>query len=124
FGVFSDLLTTNNVINAVGDTSTIDQGSDSLVRIDFLNDPTDSTVTSDGVADDREEEAMIAKWLAQVGSVRSDYYAAYVVVRGYQGGFERDNVIEAARFIAVGKRNAEDGQVVVKMVAARPYMVQ
>lgn len=119
FGIFSDLFTGDG-----SDTYQLTQDDGTPVRIDFLNDPTDSTVTSDGVADDREEEAMIAKWLAQVGSVRSDYYAAYVVVRGYHGGFERDNIIEAARFIAVFKRNAENGQVVVKMVSPRPYMVQ
>ena len=32
-----------------------------------------------------EEKTLIARWLAQVGAVRSDVFTAYILVRGYRG---------------------------------------
>ncbi len=104
--------------------------------VDFLSNVDAST--GDGITDDREEVAMLAKWLSQVGSTRSDYFAAYVVVRGYDPdapdtdgdgkiGFEDpdEGIVDAARFIAIFERNADSGKVVVRALlpGADPYMV-
>ena len=40
----------------------------------------------DGIIDDPEEKTMVMKWLTQVGTVRSDVFAVYMVVRGYEMG--------------------------------------
>ncbi len=47
---------------------------------------------------------MIARWLSQVGSTRSDVFAAYVVVRGYEAGSFQNGPIEAKQFIAIFSR--------------------
>ena len=41
--------------------------------------------SGDGVYDDREERTLLARWLGQIGAVRSDVFTAYVLVRGYRG---------------------------------------
>lgn len=125
FMLFSDMLTTNwndddpTWPDFSGDVSDING-----TRVDFLSNP-DGT-SGDGIANDREEAMMIAKWLAQVGSTRSDYFVAYVLVRGYDGGWTGSDVVEAARFIAIFERNAAEGDVTVQAVfppGVRPYMV-
>ena len=60
----------------------------------------------DGIADDREEEVMIAKWLGQVGSVRSDFFCAYVQIRGYPADDFREGPVETKRFYAIFDRSA------------------
>ncbi|MFA9479514.1 hypothetical protein ACERK3_14590 [Phycisphaerales bacterium AB-hyl4] len=74
----------------------------------------------------------LARWLSQVGSARSDYFAAYIYVRAYdlqEDGFAvapEVGIADAARVIAVFERNARDGQVRVRAVlpGARPYTVR
>ncbi len=95
-----------------GDTPTLSDGS-SNVSIDFLPDPP----IADGIEDDREEETMIARWLMQTCSTRSDIYTAYVFIQGYpSGNFAAldDNgdpigPVESARFIAVFDRSRITG---------------
>ena len=75
-------------------------GSNGTV-IDFLP----SSGAADGIADDREEEAMIARWLGQVCSTRSDIFTAYVVLEGYVAGQFNEDPVSSARFIAVFDRS-------------------
>lgn len=122
FRLTSDLLTTAPF---AGDTpAIIDAGSGGPVQVDFSD---ASGAIPDGIIDDREEEAMIATWLSQVGSTRSDFYAAYVVVRGYKmDEFDAPaaaGVLEAAQFIAIFKRDAKSGEVTVQTVGTAPFMV-
>jgi hypothetical protein len=88
-------------------------------RIDFL--PVNVSV-ADGVADDREERAFALRWLGQVGTVRSDVFAAYVTVRGYPGGDFDEDPIEEIRFVAIldrsGITSADDK---VKVLAVMRY---
>ncbi|MFP4223595.1 MAG: hypothetical protein ACLFVN_05910 [Phycisphaeraceae bacterium] len=77
---------------------------------------------ADGVADDREEAAMMAKWLMQVGNQRSDCFAAYVLLRGYRGEgdddrpFTHDDIVDAVRFVAIFRRYEDSGKVRVEHV--------
>ncbi|MGB0768205.1 MAG: hypothetical protein ACPGYV_10895, partial [Phycisphaeraceae bacterium] len=76
------------------------------VRID-LNDYETTLGTydaEDGVADDREEEIMIAKWLSEVADNRSDVFAAYIVVQGYPAGAFTTGAVESARLIVIFSR--------------------
>lgn len=79
--------------------------------IDFDWDPTTSTeaADTDGIVDDREEQAMVAKWLSQVASTRSDIFTAYVVILGYPASDFRKGAVESARFIAVFDRSGIAG---------------
>lgn len=87
--------------------------------IDFL---TPDSSTPDNIADDREERAFALRWLGQVGTVRSDVFAAYVTVRGYPGGDFDEDPIEEIRFVAIldrsGITNADDK---VKVLAVMRY---
>ncbi|MEM9019424.1 MAG: hypothetical protein AAGC44_02575 [Planctomycetota bacterium] len=58
----------------------------------------------DGIADDREEEIMISKWLSEVASVRSDVFAAYIIVQGYPAADFSSGPVESARLIAIFTR--------------------
>lgn len=104
-----------------GDTQELPQTSGAPVRIDFLN---EDHPTPDAVAEDAEERAMIGKWLSQVGTVRSDFFAAHVQVRAYDGidqqgdgqtSWEDTDPNEGAAasqgFIAIFKRDLVSGQV-------------
>lgn len=66
--------------------------------------PVGSPPKSDGVADDREEQIMLAKWLSEVGSARSDVFAAYIVVQGYPANNFKAGVTESARLIVIFSR--------------------
>ena len=76
------------------------------IEIDFLPiDPGTDAPLPDGIANDREEEATIARWLMQVCSTRSDIYTAYVVIQGYPSHDFREGPVSSARFFAVFDRS-------------------
>jgi|GEM_PF-3735552 len=61
---------------------------------------------ADGVADDREEQAMVLRWLSQVCTTRSDVFAAYIYIRGYDNGtFNADHLAEVARVLVILDRS-------------------
>lgn len=76
------------------------------VQVDFIN---PEGVVGDGVANDREEEAMIARWLMQVCSTRSDIFTAYVLIQGFEAGDFSKGPVEATRFFAVFDRSGVTG---------------
>lgn len=59
---------------------------------------------ADGVADDREEELLLTKWLHELGDVRSDVFAAYIVVQGYRADNFTSGAQESARLILLFSR--------------------
>lgn len=61
-------------------------------------------VPADGVANDREEEIMLAKWLTEMTDTRSDVFAAYIVVQGYQVDNFTEGATESARLIVIFSR--------------------
>lgn len=77
------------------------------VRIDFIPDDT----TDDGVSLDREEEALLMRWLNQVCTTRSDVFAVYVNVRGYSATDDLTNSsatlkpVEQLRMVAIVDRS-------------------
>ncbi len=95
---------------AVGNTS----GTDAWARDSSFTAATDSrSVAFDGggnpltsgPVDDRAEEVRLAGMLANLYGVRSDYFTAYVVVRGYPASNWNKGPIEAAKFIVVLDRS-------------------
>ncbi len=64
---------------------------------------------ADGVIDDREEEIMLTKWLAEVADNRSDVFAAYIVVQGYPADDFTVGAIESARLIVIFSRANVEG---------------
>ena len=91
-----------------GDTPDI-----SGVQVDFL---ANSGAGVDGVGDDREEELILIKYLREVATTRSDRFAAYVLLRGYQADDFRnggEGAIHSRRFVALFDRSsvvdADDG---------------
>jgi hypothetical protein len=109
FDVTGDLLTQAPL---GGDTHTLGG-----VNIDFVSpqngDPASifafDPTYPDGIADDREEEAMIARWLGQMGSTRSDIFTAYIYIRGYRASDFSLGPQEAIRVIAVFDRSNVNG---------------
>jgi len=108
-------------ISTNGDDSfwVYDEGDTNQVPIDFdTGDDTSATFPdrtqfeipsalsqSDlGVIDDREEQIEFMKRLAQIASVRSDVFTAYVVLRGYPADDFRDGPVESAQFMVVYSR--------------------
>ncbi len=75
-----------------------------------LGNLTDDFVVADGIVDDREEEAMVASWLAQVCSTRSDIFTAYVLIQGYPADDFTQGPVESIRFFAVLDRSGVVGQ--------------
>lgn len=63
-----------------------------------------TTYFGDTIGQDREEEIMLAKWLNEVGSTRSDIFAAYIIVQGYPAGDFQGGAIESAKLIALFSR--------------------
>ena len=53
------------------------------IQGDFLANP---AAGDDGAIDDAEEKSLVARWLGQTCSTRSDVYCAYILVRGYSPG--------------------------------------
>jgi len=63
-----------------------------------------TTFIADGITGDREEDLMLAKWLDEVCSTRSDVFAVYMVVQGYPAGNFGAGAVESARVVAVFSR--------------------
>ncbi len=92
------------------DENALEDGGGNNITVDFLgNDTSTQPPYTDGV-NDREEEMLIASWLSQVGSVRSDTFAAYLLVHGYDASDFSGGPIESKRVIAVFRRNAEENE--------------
>jgi len=88
------------------DNTTIDG-----IQVDYLpeNSTQDlATGSDDGVNDDREEQILLTKWLQEMGTTRSDVFAAYIVVHGYPAGDFTANggqPVESSRVIALFDRS-------------------
>ena len=98
-----------NPSQIAGDTTNV-----SGVRVDH-NDYEDTLGSypslQDGVIDDREEEIMFAKWLTEISDVRSDVFAAYIVVQGYRADDYTAGPVESARRIVIFSRgNVRSGE--------------
>lgn len=76
-----------------------DNGTPAVPADDF------DEMVADTIVDDREEEATIARWLAQVCSTRSDIYTAYVLIQGYPANDFSQGPTESIRFFAVLDRS-------------------
>ncbi len=83
----------------------IDTSAIGGVWVDMIGQNMDPTALADGVIDDREEQVMLARFLNQVASTRSDVFTAYITVRGFQAGAFDQDPIEAARYIVVFDRS-------------------
>lgn len=95
--------------NSGGDTRVLGPNS---TPIDFLGN--ESTTAGDGVGGDREERFQIASWLSQVGSVRSDFFVAYLYLQEFKGTNWTSGPTNARRYIAVLRRNPANGSVTVE----------
>ena len=62
----------------------------------------------DFIADDREEELLLAKQLMSMTSARSDIFTAYIYIRGYPTGDFTKGPVESKRLIAVFDRSNID----------------
>lgn len=85
--VLDEFFTTNGPQgNYAGDTATSAQAGGTDVRVDFGSEYYQSggAPVNDGVADDREEEILIYRWLSQIATTRSDCFAAYIWVREHE----------------------------------------
>lgn len=109
-----------------GDT---DDNKQWAVGADFRIDFTPADAAADDIVNDREEAAMIVRWLSQVTTTRSDTFAAYIVVRGYDrtkpitggdSGYEHEYLAERKRVIVLFDRSpALEGE---EEVAVRAVM--
>lgn len=81
------------------------------VRIDLNQHETalGTYVDPDQIADDREEQIMLAKWLTEMTDTRSDVFAAYIVVQGYPADNFSEGATESARLIVLFSRAGVDG---------------
>ena len=64
----------------------------------------DTTFLVDNITGDREEDLMLAKWLNEVCTTRSDVFAVYLVVQGFPEGNFGAGAVESARVVAVFSR--------------------
>ncbi len=62
------------------------------------------TFLADNITGDREEDLMLAKWLNEVCTTRSDVFAVYLVVQGFPEGNFGAGAVESARVVAVFSR--------------------
>ncbi|MBB6431468.1 hypothetical protein [Algisphaera agarilytica] len=114
--LLADVFTTNGTQgNYVGDTVTSEQVDGTDVRVDFGNEyylDTAGVPIDDGVADDREEEILVYRWLSQVATTRSDCFAAYIWVREHDAS-DFSSVTDERRVIGlfVRKENGIASQV-------------
>ncbi len=75
----------------------------------------DGSVDADGVADDREEQLLLMNWLGQITTTRSDVFAVYILVRGYELGdltdqpgdadYVEEKMTEQLRILAIVDRS-------------------
>ena len=78
----------------------------------------DNILGNDEIIDDREERAMVARWIMQNTSVRSDAYIAYILIEGYDSADTAKGPIERARAIALFNRSGTtslDDDTLIKM---------
>ncbi|MEM1213382.1 MAG: hypothetical protein AAGI68_13925 [Planctomycetota bacterium] len=81
---------------------------------DANGDGTIDAADADGIVDDLEERLMIARWLPQMYSTRSDVYAAYVLINGYDGG----TLTETLRAVVIFQRaNVREGGDLAEVLA-------
>jgi hypothetical protein len=106
----SQLLTTGATYS--GDTEATAAGT----RVDFQNYPTPGSYVPDDVADDREEAALPLRWLQQLCTTRSDVFAAYVMIKEYDGSDFSAGETNSVRYIAIFHRGLSD-EGSVKMIA-------
>jgi len=59
----------------------------------------------DMAVDDRDEEIMLAKWLNQVAGCRSDVFAAYILVQGYEADNFSSGPVESKQLIVIFSRS-------------------
>jgi len=108
------LFTRNTTLNPLMNAT--DNGRQSGTWVDFIPQPilTDGGAGGDEakdlVANDREEEHALARWLGAMCTTRSDIYTAYIVVRGYKrvtdsGGTERHEAMTEDRYIVTLDRS-------------------
>lgn len=110
-GLAEMLTSTVGSHNYTGDTQTAPPTGTDQVQLDFLN-PVDGSgnMIDDGIADDHEEKTMLLQYLSQIMTVRSDRFAAYVEVRGYDSSDFGAGPVQVARYIAVFGRATKGGQ--------------
>jgi len=113
--------TSNDVYQIIDDAAGVKTDFISSINLDTMSAAASAlpaVSNRDGVKDDREEAALIARWLSQVGSVRSDYYAAYVLL--YEWDWSQalpvNRVTNSSQFIVIFRRNAVSGNVTVAAV--------
>ena len=108
--------TTVTLISDVLGNDTADNPTLAGVKIDFLSNAAASPF-ADSIKDDREEKSAIARWLSQVGSVRSDHFIAYIWVRGYRStDMTSAGLLETKRAMVVFRRNIASGAISVEAV--------
>ncbi len=95
------------------------------LTIDFDGLGTDDPNTDeDGIADDREEQAMALQWLSNIATTRSDLFAIYITVRGYDAGVW-DEPREQIRLVALVDRSTlfhdDAAEREVKVLAVMQY---
>ncbi len=89
------------------------------VYVDFEN--KDQWV-ADGISDDREESLMFARHLMGVASARSDFFTAYILIRGYPTGNFTRGPVESKQVIAVFDRsNMADGASVPRIIGVYEF---
>ena len=92
---------------ALKETDPVDTNALNGTAIDFRWDPSMTTLEpdQDGIADDREEEILITRWLSQVSTTRSDVFTAYILIRGYPADDFRMGPVEQRRLFVVFDRS-------------------
>jgi len=104
--------------SAVMSTDAPDDHRAGGVVVDFVSNPSDTQ--GDGIVGDREEKTMLARWLAQVASTRSDYFVSFVRVQGVN---PFDNAIQTERraIIIYDRSSVTDGSKDVSVVGMLEY---
>lgn len=79
----------------------------------------------DQVGDDREERTLAAQWLSQLGTVRSDIFTAYIIVRGYRTNEQvprfKDAVEEVRLIVVLDRSPVRDGTGSVRVLGLYQY---
>lgn len=116
----SELLMTDGVSNsslsklhAWGSDGNDNLKNGSGPQVDFCGNP-GNIGFADGVVDDREELMMLPRLLSQVGTVRSDTFIAYFLVRGYDANNFSKGPTASKRFVVLLRRSIVDGEVKIE----------
>ena len=76
--------------------------------------------TPDNITGDRETDLMLAKWLNEMCSTRSDVFAVYMLVEGYPANNFGAGAVERARVVAVFSRaNVRQAGDTAQLIAVR-----